>query len=231
MTLSRRDAARGFTLVEVLIVVALIALLAGSVMLGPGLLKSTQVRSAATLLVSGVRLGITRANNSGKPVRLVIDFEKRRISLEEAAGSHFVRDKKEVAGGAEASSDAEKEADEKADPILDGPRAPKARFSPIKELQDPEGGEPGRALGNGVQLVWAQTEHDEVPITDGRAYIYFWPGGITERAAIHLKRTSGDDPGLTVMISALTGRAKIERGNVELPPVRTDEEFSERDEE
>ena len=41
MTISRRDAARGVTLVEVLIVVALIALLAGSVMLGPGLLESS----------------------------------------------------------------------------------------------------------------------------------------------------------------------------------------------
>jgi general secretion pathway protein H len=223
---------RGFTLVEVLIVVALIALLAGSVAFGPGMLRSSQVRSAATLLVSGVRLGITRANNSGRPVRLVIDFEKRRVLLEEATTRRFVRDSKDIAGGAEVATEEEKTEQEKNDSIVDGPRAPRAQFQPIKELQDPEGGEPGRALGAGVQLISVQTEHDETPITDGRAYVYFWPGGITERAAIHLKRMASDDAGLTVLVSALTGRAKIERGHVELAPVQSDEDgFSEREEE
>jgi hypothetical protein len=34
-----------------------------------------------------------------------------------------------------------------------------------------------------------------------------------------------------VLVSALTGRAKIERGNVELAPVQSDEDgFSEREE-
>lgn len=200
--------------------VALIALLGGGVLLGPGLLKSSQVRSAATLLVSGVRLGITRANNSGRPVRLVVDFEAHRVSLEEAASSRFVRDKSDVAGGAEASSESEKAAREAEDPIMEGPRAPRATFTPLKELRDPDGGEtPGRALGNGVELVSVQTERDEDPITEGRAYLYFWPGGITERAAIQLRRKGGDDPGMTVLVSALTGRAKIERGLVELAPV------------
>lgn len=211
--------------------IALIALLAGGIMFGPGMLRSSQVRATATLLVSGVRLGITRANTSGRPVRLVIDFDKRRVSLEEATTRRFVRDRKDVAGGAEASSDEEREGQEKLDPILEGPRAPRASFQPIPELQD-EGGEPGRPIGAGVRLVSVQTERDEEPITEGRAYIYFWPGGITERAAIQLERTGGDDPGLTVLVSALTGRAKIERGKVALPPVQYDESgFGPREEE
>jgi len=211
-------------------VVFLIALLAGGVMLGPGMLRSSQVRAAATLLVSGVRLGITRANNSGRPVRLVVDFEKRRVLLEEASSTRFVRDSKDVAGGAEVSTEAEREAEEERDPIIDGPRAPKASFTPLKELSDPEGGEPGRSLGAGVQLVSVQTERDEEPITEGRGYLYFWPGGLTERAAIQLRRVGSDDPGLTVMVSALTGRATIQRGRIDLPPAREDDGFSEREE-
>lgn len=221
---------RGVTLIEVLIVVSLIALLAGGVMLGPGLLRSSQVRATATLIVSGVRLGITRANNSGKPVRLVVDFEKRRILLEEASSKRFVRDSSEVAGGAEAADEQELEKLEETDPILDGPRAPRARFQPIKELRDPEGGDPGRAIAAGVQLMSVQTERDEEPITEGRAYLYFWPGGLTERAAIQLRRAGGDEPGLTVMVSALTGRATIQRGRIELPKAREDDGFSEREE-
>lgn len=226
----RSEPGRGFTLLEVLIVIVLIALLAGSVMFGPGMLKSTQVRSAATLIVSGVRLGITRANTSGRPVRMVIDFENRRILLEEATTRRFVRDAEDVAGGAEAADEAESEKREETDPMLDGPRAPRAAFQPITDLREPEGDEPGRVLGNGVQIVSVQTERDEDPITEGRAYIYFWPGGMTERAAVQLKRAGGDDPGLTVLVSSLTGRAKIERGSIELEPVRSDEEFSEREE-
>jgi general secretion pathway protein H len=226
-----RSAARGLTLVEVLIVVSLIALLAGGVMLGPGMLRSTQVRAAATLIVSGVRLGITRANNSGRPVRLVIDFETRRVLLEEATTKGFVRDAEDVAGGAEAANDQERELREETDPILDGPRAPRPRFQVLKELSDPEGGEPGRPVGTGVQLVAVQTERDEEKITAGRAYLYFWPGGLTERASIQLRRGgSGDDPGLTVMVSSLTGRATIQRGQIDLPPAREDDGFSEREE-
>lgn len=210
--------------------IALIALLSGGVMLGPGLLRASRVRSAATLIVSGVRLGITRANSSGRPVRLVMDFEKRRVLLEEALTRRFARDSKAVAGGAEVSDDQELETQKETDPILDGPRAPRAQFQAIKELSDPDEAEVGRELGSGVELVSVQTERDEEPITDGRAYLYFWPGGLTERAAIQLRRAGSDDPGLTVLISALTGRATIQRGRVALPPVRNDQQFSEREE-
>lgn len=46
---------------------------------------------------------------------------------------------------------------------------------------------------------------------------------------IHLGRD--DDEGLTVTVSALTGRAKIEKGKVPLPEPRSDGQISERDEE
>ncbi len=48
---------RGLTLVELLIVIALIAVLGGTVLMGPGLLEGSRLKSAATLIVSGVRLG------------------------------------------------------------------------------------------------------------------------------------------------------------------------------
>lgn len=221
---------RGLTLVEVLIVVVLIALLAGGAILGPGLLRASRVRAAATLIVSGVRLGITRANNSGRPMRLVIDFQERRVLLEEASTRHFVRDVADVTGGAEAADERELEARREADSILDGPRAPRPRFQPIREFSDPEKSTPGREIGAGVELVSVQTDRDETPVREGRAYLYFWPGGITERAAIHFRRSGSDEPGLTVLISSLTGRARIERGSVALEPLRSDQEFSEREE-
>ena len=46
----RRRSERGLTLVELLIVIGLIAILAGSVMMGPGLLQGSRLKSAATLI-------------------------------------------------------------------------------------------------------------------------------------------------------------------------------------
>jgi general secretion pathway protein H len=72
------------------------------------------------------------------------------------------------------------------------------------------------------------TEHDREPVTEGKAYLYFWPGGGTERAVVQVGR-AGDEEGLSVVVSALTGRARIQRGNLELEPARADGEFDVRE--
>ncbi|HET9953080.1 MAG TPA: prepilin-type N-terminal cleavage/methylation domain-containing protein [Polyangiaceae bacterium] len=221
-----RASARGLTLVEVLIVVALIALLGGTAMLGPGLLRSTRLRTTATAIVSGVRLGLTRANTTGRAVRLVFDLDERRLSMEEAQTSEFTR-KKDVTGGADASTEAEKKAKEEAERTVSGPRAPALRFKPISVLTDPEDSKKGRPFGAGVEIASVQTEHDEEPVTQGRAYLYFWPGGMTERATIRLKRSDGTlDEGLSVVVSALNGRASIVKGEPKLAQPPEDPEGS-----
>ena len=214
--------------------VVLIALLSGGALLGPGLLRSSRVRASATLIVSAVRLAQNRTNANGRPVRLVLDIDQRRVSLEQATGAVFSREKGAVAGGADAADDAEKKAKAETDRIMEGVRPPRARFVLLKELSDGTDPGAGRELGAGVQIASVETEHDEEPISEGRAYIYFWPGGLTERAAIRLKRTDTSEDGLTVLISPLTGRASIERGKVAFPPPREDpdgESFGPKEEE
>lgn len=227
---SKRE--RGLTLIEVLIVVALIALMAGTVIFGSGMLTSSRQRAAATLIVSGVRMGVTRANTTGKPVRMVFDLDAHRLLLEESSGVMLrVKEEKNTGGGAEAATEAERKAREEAERIVDGPKAPRAEFKPVKQFGF-DGDEPsaGRGLGAGVQLKQVQTEHDEEPRTSGRAYLYFWPGGGTERAVVQVVR-EGDPEGLSVVVSPLTGRAKIERGAVKLEGTRNDEDFGQIEEE
>jgi general secretion pathway protein H len=231
MVVARRfQKSSGFTLIETLIVVALIAILSGSVLYGTGMLSSSRLRGAASLIASGVRLGLARANTSGHATRMTLDLDNDKVLLEEASGSVMLRDKKATAGGAQAATEAEK-AEQKAkaegDRILQGPHAPRATFRPIPSFSDTP---TGRELGSGVDLAQAQTEHDEEPVTSGRAYVYFWPGGITERAYIQLKRPGGMDA-LTVVVSPLTGRTRIEKGLVDLPEPRTDKEEDQGDRE
>ena len=215
------------TLLETLIVVTIMAILSGAVVFGGGMLGSSRLRGAATLIGSAVRLGIARANTTGHAGRLVLDIDNDRVVLEEATGSVMLREKKAPAGGAEAATEAEQKAKAESDRILEGPHAPRARFQPVKSFADSPG---GRELGKGVDLSQVQTEHDENPVTTGRGYIYFWPGGVTERAHVQLKRSAGMDA-LTVIVSPLTGRTKIEKGLIDLPEPRTDKEEDEGDRE
>jgi general secretion pathway protein H len=219
-----RTLARGVTLFEVLIVVTLIAVLGGTVLFGSGMLGSSRIRSGATLVTSAIRLAAARANTTGKPTRLVFDFDNHSLNLEEATSSRMLREKAAPAGGAQASTDLEKQARAEVERILEGPRAARAAFAPVQRFaSDAADPAKGRKLEPGVEFASVQTDHDEDPVLSGRAYLYFWPGGQTERAHIQLRRR-GADGGMTVIVSSLTGRAKIENGLVDLPKPRSDDE-------
>jgi general secretion pathway protein H len=229
----RRGVQRGLTLIEVVIAIALIALLSGSLLFGKNMLVGSRVKSAATLLVSSVRFGLTRANATGKPTRLVIDFDKKQLAIEEASSSLMLREKgKDQTGGAEASTAAETKARVEADRIIEGPHAARPRFSKLAGVSGAiEDLAKGRALGDGVEIVQVRTEHDDEYVREGRAYIYFWPGGTTERAVVQLKKAGDKEASLTIVLSPLTGRAKIEKGAVDFPEPRGfDQEYSERPE-
>jgi len=224
---------RGLTLIEVVIAIALVAVLTGSMLFGRNMLVGSRMKAAATLIVSSVRFGLTRANTTGKPARLVIDFEKKQVSIEESSTSLMLREKsKDPSAGATPASSAEAKVRAESERIVEGPRAARPAFSKLTGVSGAiEELSAGRPLGEGVELVQVKTEHDEQEITEGRAYIYFWPGGTTERAIVQLKKAGDKEAALTVVLSPLTGRAKIEKGAVDFPEPRGfDEEYSEREE-
>jgi general secretion pathway protein H len=223
------------TLIEIMIVVGLMALLTGTLVLGSGILLGANRRAAATLVVAGVRKGMAHANTTGKPARLRLDLESERIILEEASSRVVLRksdeQEEEDAAKAENAGDALlADAEALAEAALSGAGSSSPGFQPIDALGQ-DGDSPGRSLGSGIQFVRVQTEHDEDPVVDGEAYIYFWPGGLTERAIVQITQKGDEEDALTVVISPLTGRAEIQRGFVDLPEdVFEDEGFSEREE-
>ncbi len=229
----RSQRGRGLALIEVLIVVALVAMLTAMVVSGTGLLSGTRQRTAATLLMTGIRMGITHSNTTGLPSRLVMDLDKHAVLLEETSGRMLRRvgedDEEDATAGAEPATEAEREAREETERILEGPREPPPRFSPVASF-DPGADDlsKGRPLGRGIEFVSVQTEHDTEPRIDGRAYLYFWPGGGTEKAVIQIRR-HGETEGISIVVSALTGRANIVRGAVEYDEPDVDVDFGERE--
>ncbi len=224
------------TLIEVLIVLALIALIMSAVIIGSGQLASSRLRHASTMITGAVRVGFARATASSKTVRLVMDFEESTIWLEEGSQPHLVKTNDTTGtGGAQAATEAEKTAIQESSRIVKGPTAPRTVFKEI----DPMGlaaSAPGKAkkpLERGIHFRSVQTTHDEEPRTNGRAYLYFWPGGQTERAAIQLRIGEGENDKdavtVTLLVAPLTGKVTVKDGAVELPKPLDDREASERE--
>jgi general secretion pathway protein H len=222
------------TLIEILIVMALMALILSAVVLGSGQLASARIRRSATMISGAARVAFSRATATSKTVRLVMDFEEAAIWLEEGDQPHLVQSKDASGtGGAAASTAAEKQALEESSRILKGPTAPRTNFTEI-DAMGVAASEPGKGhklLDRGIKFRSVQTAHDFEPRKEGRAYLYFWPGGQTERAAIQLKIGEGDDEksAITLMVAPLTAKVTIKDGAVPLPQASDDKAASERE--
>jgi general secretion pathway protein H len=213
---------RGMTLMEIMVVMAIIAFVMGGVVAGTGQVASARLKRSATMVSGAVKVAYTRASASSKCVRLVLDMERSALWLEEADQPMLVSRKQGGAssGGAEPATDAEKAALEETDRIVKGPSAPKARFKEVKSLAftDQETGKAQRELGRNIRIRSVATFREDEPQTNGRAYVYFWPGGQTERAIIqlHIGTSKDDEDILSLLVSPLTGRVTVKAGAVNL---------------
>lgn len=232
--LVKRSRARALTLIEILVVMALLALVLGGVLVGSGQLASARLRQSASMLTGAIRVGYTRASATSKNVRLVMDFDKNMIWLEEASGPMVVKQgDKASSGGAEAATAAERAAIKEDEEIIKGPHAPKPKFRPVQgsEIGQKRGSKHVRELARSIRFKSVQTTHDAEPRKSGRAYLYFWPGGQTEQAAIQLRVGDSTEEVdiVTLLVSPLTGKTRIEGGPVELKVPTEDSEVSERE--
>jgi general secretion pathway protein H len=221
---------RGLTLVEIIVVIALIALVSGIGIAGSMQLPSARLRRSATMTASAIKVAYTRATATSRSLRLVMDLDHQKIWLEESRSPMLVQSSSATAtGGADAVTQVEKDAVSAGERIMQGPPIPKPRFTPIEAygFGDVESGKGGKSLQSGIEFRAVQTTHDDAPRKSGRAYLYFWPGGRTELTSIQLRIGQSDEDSrtLTVLVSPLTGKVDIQGGAVDLE-VPTDEDHS-----
>jgi general secretion pathway protein H len=225
---------RGLSLIEILVVIAIITIVGGIAIAGSMQLPSAKLRRSATMIASAIKVAYTRATATSRDLRLVMDLDQQKVWLEESDIPMLAQAKdKTGTGGADAVTQAEQAALDEGSKIAKGPPIARPRFKPIEVygFGDTESGKGGKPLQSGITFRATQAAHDDTERTSGRGYLYFWPGGRTERASIQLRigKSGTDNQTLTLLVSPLTGKVTIKNGVVDLQLPTDDNQASDRE--
>jgi general secretion pathway protein H len=227
-------------MLEVLAVAAIAVGLIAVSGVGIRRLRQSDLRTASARLAGAIRFTYDRAVTTGRYYRMVIDLDEKTYWPEVSDDRFYL-----VRGRSKAPAEEDPDPTLAGVPGAPGlPGAPsskssgsggmgsilgmlgggsgksgntaarvgvaKARFAPdatsTKQRSAP-------LKGISIPTVW--TARFDEPVTQGRAYLYFYPEGMTERAIIHLTDTTNGV--FSLVVHPLTGRVQIIGGRVELP--------------
>ncbi len=197
----------GFTLIEVILVIAIIAVVVTGATFGLGAITRTRLRSSAFKVMSATRFAYNRSLTQGTTTRLHFDFEKNTMAVEETDTPVTLATEEQL----------ESDAGDAVDPWdlarsrLEKPLSPVQPTSPFHPITNQSGKVldryTARPVGNGISIHGLSTPHETDKRTDGEGSVYFFPGGLTEHAVIQLSDSS--DTVYSVEIHPLTGEARI----------------------
>lgn len=253
---------RGFTLMEIMVVLVIIGIVVTGAALGFGATTKAKLKSASWMLVSASKYAYSRAVSQGVTVRMVLDFEKRTIQLQETNGRVVLNRQDETGVGLNRKDSNDEylpDGSVKEGDIEDklrniGPKFPSSTTTgsqqdgimaplPVTDtfLQNLIGGNGLDSSTSGVPkykgprfstiegnqgktrnfegdvgFLKVFSPHSPTVIDEGFAFVYYFPGGMTEHTFIQLSDFDDDEPEITtVIIHPLNGRAIIRHEEVE----------------
>jgi general secretion pathway protein H len=216
----------GFTLLEVLVVIAIGGLIMGSAVRGFRSLAKSDLRSATAKLSGAMRYLFDRASTTGKQHRLVLDLNEGRYWAEVSDDRFYIPSeleteasrRKEAEEVEKERQEAERAAEEKAETGFDMSkiqavdfRPKRARFAAFKETAIKP------VTIKNAKIAGVFTPRMAEAATSGRAYIYFFPLGQTEAAIVHVSDAK-DESTYSIVAHPITGRVRVYNEYVK-PPV------------
>ncbi len=187
---------RGFTLVEILVVIAIISAIAG---IGIPTIKNilrSNLKSSAFQIASLSKFAYDSAVVKGKTHRITFDFDNKTYKLEVAGSEDFLVEQKE--------DDKENNKD-------------KYNKKNKTEEQKPQefyafSGDIGKEhkLSSGVDFDSIENLNTKKKYTEDVAYVYFFPQGETEDVIIRLSGKKSNTGFYSIRLNPLNGKAKIE---------------------
>ena len=209
----------GMTLIEILVVIALIAVMTASMGLGLNALPRARLRTSAVRLSSTFRFAYVHALTTGRTTRVSFPMGGGQLVVEDTDDAHTldVRDPLRAGGAADVEANAIRDARLMTDLR---PRATRATFTRLPERMFH-----ARALESGIVFVKLYSQHDAEPREEGVGHVYFFSGGQTERAVVQLRNRNGEF--FSVALNPLTGRTEVFDRPVE-PPTIDDREATDQ---
>ena len=214
---------RGFSLIEIMVVIAILAGLVGAVTVGARGLQRSEMKRTASRLAGAMRFCFDRALTTGRTYRIVVDLDEQKYWAE-ATDERFLLPLDKQRALEEEQEDRRKEADEPEplagaaeDPLaalgipkdVSG-RLPRARFEEFKSA----------ALGtvslDRARVLGVWTAGAEERQTEGKAMLYYFPQGFAERSIVHIGTADGVN--FSLVQHPLTGKVSISASEIEAPP-------------
>ncbi len=197
--------ARGFTLVELMIVVAIVGLLGAMVVPAVESITGADARKAAGELAGAMRYMFDTAALRHATCRLALDLDRRSWRAECAPGptgasADPAREREEAARLAARFPDEQ-------DPEMRRLLA-RTAFGRFEDRLVKERELPGKAGFGPIHL-----EGQRDAVEQGVAYVHFFPGGQAQRAWVPVVDGSNR---YTVVVEPFTGRARVVPGLVEV---------------
>lgn len=214
-----------------MVVTAIIGLVMSGVVYSVHSVAKSELRSSASKLAGGIRYCFDRAITTGSYYRIVLDLDNNKYWAERSDDRTYLTAGKEVTAGKGQAFNVqalEKQRDEDDAKLqeqatsvggqmvtLDPPPRPKrAKFQTFKDSTLPQVLLTKEPQKPGPHLFDVYTPRQPEPYLKGRAYLYFFPDGHTERAIVRLNR---DDDFYSLVVHPLTGRVEVIAGKVDIP--------------
>jgi type II secretion system protein H len=199
----RRRGEAGFTLIELVVVMAVVAIVTSAVAVGIGNIRGASVQTEAGQLAVAVRYLYNLSILNGRNYRLVLDLENGNW-WGEAQASRDPCTAFLLPGDGEEEDKAVDEDDEDAAPKAAGFDAAKSKLLAKHKL------------AKGIVVRRVMTSHQSDFITSGQAHINFFPNGTVERGFVVFTLSDDEDDAMSVEILPLQGSARVLDGELDI---------------